>query len=87
MKAINLIQRAIDKLDNIADDEFVKIMNEIKEDHIKDAIKKCDEQLNCIECSEPYRKLYNNTKYIPCNRVRLMYGISIWDYKKDRRKL
>ena len=78
MKAINLMQRAIDKLDNITDDEFVKIMK----DHIKDAIKKCDEQLNCIECSEPYRKLYNNTKYIPCNRVRSMYGISIWDYRK-----
>jgi ferredoxin-like protein FixX len=52
------------------------------EEDIKNAIEACDKMENCVECSTCYRGFQGDKSLIPCNYIRLNYGVSIWDYKR-----
>lgn len=53
------------------------------EEEIKVSIKSCDKMKNCEECS----KTYDDKTLIPCNHIRLKYGVSIWDYKTGKGRI
>lgn len=55
--------------------------NNAMKENIIDAIEVCDKMQNCKECVNTYEGVNNDKTFIPCNFIRKMYGVSIWDYK------
>lgn len=69
-------------------EDLEKLMKIIEVTSIENAIKYCDNQPNCVECVKCHTQcMFGDIRFVPCNNIRLMYGVSIWDYKKGRRKL
>ncbi|OSA95665.1 UNVERIFIED_ORG: hypothetical protein B2H93_04390 [Clostridium botulinum] len=58
-----------------------KQIKETNNNAMKDAIEACDKMQNCKECVNTYKGVNNDKTFIPCNFIRKMYGVSIWDYK------
>lgn len=57
----------------------MQIISELKEKN-----KKCDLMQNCKQCVKVSEYMEEDT---PCNIIRKKYGVSIWDSKKECRKM
>lgn len=70
----------------MAEREYLhRILKEtIVQENLLDAIEVCDSMVNCVECSKYYRGFDDDKGLIPCNFIRLNYGVSIWDYKMNK---